>query len=93
MARVQEKERGRKGGEGEKKNGIALKKEKKTQKTTNPTESLRIQPAGLHCPNVHNALSLSVVLSHSHSLCRNPRCHRERRKNNNTKQERKRQER
>lgn len=35
-----------------------------------------IQPASLYCPNIYNALSLSVVLSHSHSLHRNPDCHR-----------------
>lgn len=34
-----------------------------------------IQSASLHCPNIYNALSLSVVLCHSHSLHWNPRCH------------------
>lgn len=68
--------------EEDRKKWFCFKKAKKKKKmkhthtqTTNLTESLRIQPAGLHCPNVHNALSLSGVLSHSHSLRSNPRCH------------------
>ena len=32
------------------------------------TEISSIQSASLHCPNIYNALSLSVVLSHTHSL-------------------------
>ena len=42
----------------------------------NNTEILSIQSASLYCPNIYNALSLSVVLSRSHSLHWNPRCHR-----------------
>lgn len=35
-----------------------------------------IQSPSLYCPNIYNALSLSVVLSHSHSLHWNPHCHK-----------------
>lgn len=52
---------------------FALKKKKKKN---NNTEISSIQSASLYCPNIYNALSLSVVLSRSHSLHWNPCCHR-----------------
>lgn len=61
----------KKKGEEERKRGkmcLCLKKKK--------AEISSIQSASLYCPNIYNALSLSVVLSHSHSLHWNPHCHK-----------------
>lgn len=67
-----------------KKKGIkkGRKAERKCVFPFQKSEITRIQSASSYCPNIYSALSLSVVLRHSHSLRWNPCCHEGKEKKN-----------